>query len=62
MLFLGIACAAMGHSNKLIAYDLGLSPGTVSVLLQRAARKLGVSSRTALIRAFRDVPTPPTSS
>jgi DNA-binding CsgD family transcriptional regulator len=49
------ACAAMGHSNKLIAYDLGLSQGTVSVLLHRAARKLGVSSRTALIRALRDL-------
>ena len=49
-----VACAAMGHSNKLIAYDLGLSVGTVSVVLARAAKKLGVSGRVALIRAFRD--------
>ncbi len=49
-----VACAAMGHSNKLIAYDLGLSVGSVSVLLTRAARKLGVSGRVALVRAFRD--------
>lgn len=49
-----VACAAMGHSNKLIAYDLGLSTGTVSVLLGRAAKKLGVSGRVALIRAFRE--------
>jgi DNA-binding CsgD family transcriptional regulator len=49
-----VACAAMGHSNKLIAYDLGLSTGTVAVLLTRAAKKLGVSGRVALIRAFRD--------
>ena len=49
-----VACAAMGHSNKLIAYDLGLSPSTVSVLLGRAARKLGVGSRVALIRAVRE--------
>ena len=49
-----VACAAMGHSNKLIAYDLGLSTGTVSVLLARAAKKLGVSGRVALIRAFRE--------
>ncbi len=49
-----VACAAMGHSNKLIAYDLGLSTGTVSVLLGRAARKLGVSGRVALVRAFSD--------
>lgn len=49
-----VACAAMGHSNKLIAYDLGLSTGTVAVLLTRAARKLGVSGRLELIRAFRE--------
>ena len=49
-----VACAAMGHSNKLIAYDLGLSTGTVSVLLSRASKKLGVSGRVALIRAFRE--------
>jgi DNA-binding CsgD family transcriptional regulator len=49
------ACAAMGHSNKLIAYDLGLSTGTVSVVLARAAAKLGVTSRPALIRAFREL-------
>ena len=56
-----VACAAMGHSNKLIAYDLGLSPGTVSVLLSRAATKLGVSNRPGLIRAFRDLG-PPTEA
>lgn len=49
-----VACAAMGHSNKLIAYDLGISTGTVSVLLARAARKLGVTSRIELIRVFRE--------
>lgn len=49
-----VAFAAMGHSNKLIAYDLGLSVGTVAVLLSRAAKKLGVRGRIALIRAFRE--------
>lgn len=49
-----LACAAMGHSNKLIAYDLGLSTGTVAVLLGRAAKKLGVSGRIALVRAYRE--------
>lgn len=49
-----VACAAMGHSNKLIAYDLGLSPSTVSVTLSQAAKKLGVSGKVALIRAFRE--------
>jgi DNA-binding CsgD family transcriptional regulator len=49
-----VACAAMGHSNKLIAYDLGISPGSVSVLLSRASTKLGVSDRGAMIQAFRN--------
>jgi len=49
-----VAHAAMSHSNKLIAYDLGLSTGTVAVILGRAAKKLGVSGRVALIRAFRE--------
>lgn len=49
-----VACAAMGHSNKLIAYDLGLSTGTVSVLLGRAAAKLGVADRVGVIRAYRE--------
>lgn len=49
-----VACAAMGHSNKLIAYDLGLSTGSVAVLLGRAARKLGVSGRVALVRVFKE--------
>jgi len=49
-----VACAAMGHSNKLIAYDLGLSTGSVAVLLGRAARKFGVSGRVALVRAFKE--------
>jgi DNA-binding CsgD family transcriptional regulator len=49
-----LACAAMGHTNKLIAYDLGLSPGTVGVILSRAAKKLGASSRLALIRSYRE--------
>lgn len=49
-----VACAAMGHSNKLIAYDLGLAEGTISVALARAAKKLGVTSRPALIRAYRE--------
>lgn len=49
-----VACAAMGHSNKLIAYDLGISTGSVAVILGRVARKLGVSGRVALVRAFKE--------
>ncbi|HEX4446126.1 MAG TPA: LuxR C-terminal-related transcriptional regulator, partial [Polyangiaceae bacterium] len=36
-----VAYAALGQSNKLIAYELGLSPSTVGVLLARARAKLG---------------------
>lgn len=41
--------AAQGLSNKLIAYELGLSDSTVSTLLQRAFQKLNISSRLQLI-------------
>jgi DNA-binding CsgD family transcriptional regulator len=43
------AFAAMGHSNKAIAYELGLSPATVTVHCQAATRKLGLRSRAELI-------------
>lgn len=41
------AWAARGHPEKVIAYELGLAQGTVSALLSRAYRKLGVRSRAA---------------
>lgn len=44
-----VSLAARGHTNKLIAYELGIAVGTASTLLARAARKLGVASRVALI-------------
>jgi len=44
------AYAAMGHSNKLIAYDLGIAHSTVRVLLARAASKLGARSRGELVQ------------
>ena len=47
-----VALAVLGRSNKLIAYELGLSLGSVGTYLQRAQRRLGVSSRAALIREF----------
>jgi DNA-binding CsgD family transcriptional regulator len=37
--------AALGHSNKLIAYELGLAPNTVSGLLAKAREKLGKGRR-----------------
>jgi DNA-binding NarL/FixJ family response regulator len=43
-----VSYVALGESNKLIAYELGLSASTVGVLLTRAAAKLGVRSRAEL--------------
>jgi DNA-binding CsgD family transcriptional regulator len=47
--------ADIGHSNKLIAYEMGISPLTVGVLLHRAARKLGAKSRAELLEAYRKI-------
>ncbi len=47
------AYAALGHSNKLLAYDLGIAHSTVRVLLARAASKLGVRRREELVEAVR---------
>ncbi len=47
-----VAYAAMGQLNKQIGYELGISTSTVGVLLSRAASKLGVSGRRALVLAF----------
>jgi DNA-binding CsgD family transcriptional regulator len=47
--------AVLGDSNKLIAYELGISASTVGVLLHRAAVKLGCQSRVELIRRFREI-------
>ena len=41
--------AACGHSNKLIAYELGLHESTVSRRLDAAIRKLGFRSRVELV-------------
>lgn len=50
--------AALGHSNKLIAYELGLSPSTVATHLSQAAHKLGARSRVELIRIFQGAEEP----
>ena len=44
-----LAWAALGHANKVIAYEMGISSSTVGVLLHRAARKLGTRTRAELI-------------
>ena len=41
----------LGHSNKLIAYEMGIAASTVAVLLFRAAKKLGCE-REALIETY----------
>lgn len=45
-----VSQAARGHSTKLIAFALGVSPSTVSACLTAAASKLGVATRMDLIR------------
>ncbi len=50
-----VALAARGRSNKLIGYELGIAVGTAGTLLSRAAQKLGATSRTQLIAAWRRV-------
>lgn len=52
--------AAWGMTNKLIAYELGLAPSTVSGLLLSALRKLRLSSRAELCAMFAASPPPET--
>jgi DNA-binding CsgD family transcriptional regulator len=44
-----LAYVAIGQSNKLIAYTLGLTSAAIGNLIARASRKLGSSSRVDLI-------------
>jgi DNA-binding CsgD family transcriptional regulator len=50
-----VACVALGHGNKLIAYELGLGVSTVAAHVAAAARKLGARTRVELILRARDV-------
>ena len=47
-----LAYAAMGHSDKEIAYELGIAHSTVKVLLFRCRTKLRANSRAELLRKF----------
>jgi DNA-binding CsgD family transcriptional regulator len=47
------ALVARGHSNKLIAFELRIAHSTVGVLLHRAAKKLGTTTRAQLAAAMR---------
>jgi DNA-binding NarL/FixJ family response regulator len=44
--------AARGQPNKLIAHEVGLTVPTVTALLVRVTRKLGLRTRTDLVRLF----------
>lgn len=48
-----VAHAAMGHANKVIAYELGIADSTVRVLVARASEKLCVKSRRELVAVYR---------
>jgi DNA-binding CsgD family transcriptional regulator len=45
-----VAFAALGHPSKLIGYELGLAPSTVSKHLTSAMRKLGVRTHAELMQ------------
>jgi DNA-binding NarL/FixJ family response regulator len=45
-----VSQAARGHTTKMIAYALGVSPSAVSTRLASAAAKIGASSRMELVR------------
>ena len=47
-----LGAAALGHSNKMIAYELGITPSSVATHLARAGTKFGVRTRVQLIAAF----------
>ena len=50
-----VTYAASGHTNKMIAYRLGLSSSHVSLLVRGAMRKLGVRTRAQLVKKIRDL-------
>lgn len=54
-----LAAVAMGHANKHIAYDLGISESTVSAYVRRASKKLHATSRVGLVRAWQRMQSAP---
>jgi DNA-binding NarL/FixJ family response regulator len=43
-----IALIALGHSNKVIAYELGISPNTVRAHIGNIMRKYNLKNRTQI--------------
>ena len=48
-----VGYAALGHSNKEIAYALGIASSTVATHLANAQRKLGTTTRVELVASYR---------
>jgi DNA-binding NarL/FixJ family response regulator len=48
-----VALAAEGTSQKVIGFELGLSPASVSQILKRVRQRLGFASLAQLARAYR---------
>lgn len=51
-----LRCLREGKSNKQIAYELGLSEGTVKIHVTAVMRSLGVRNRTQAVIASGDIP------
>lgn len=47
-----LALAVQGHSNKVAAFELGLTTSTIATYLRRALTKLNLASRAALVHAL----------
>ena len=45
-----VTLAVLGHSNKMIAYRLGLSSSRVSTVLRSAMRKMGFRTRSQMVK------------
>jgi DNA-binding CsgD family transcriptional regulator len=50
-----VTYASFGHSNKLIAYQLGISGARVSTLLSTSMRKLGARTLAQLVKKMGDL-------
>ncbi|HWZ88887.1 MAG TPA: LuxR C-terminal-related transcriptional regulator [Polyangiaceae bacterium] len=50
-----VGCALLGHSNKFMAYELGVSQSNVSECIKCACAKLGVGSTAELLQLARSL-------
>jgi DNA-binding CsgD family transcriptional regulator len=47
--------ALLGETNKVIAFEMGISASTVGVLIHRARQKLGCRTRAELLARFQEL-------